>query len=101
MFFTLCLFAQSDSVAYLNSQSGGWVFRRRRVLLREIKVPNRGVVVCANAELELPGDAESGGRGRGLGLRGRIHQQQMKRRLGDAEGAGEEGCLRGRRYSRY
>lgn len=30
-----------------------------------------------------------------------IHQQQMRWRFGDAEGAGEEGCLRGRRYSRY
>lgn len=34
-------------------------------------------------------------------LWGRIQQQQMKWRLGDAEGAVEEGCLRGRRYHGY
>lgn len=68
---------------------------------REIKIPNRGVVVFCYAVLKLPGDVRSGGKERvrkgKLGLRGRIHQRQRKGRLGDADGAGEEGCLRGRR----
>lgn len=62
----------------------------RRVWLKDTKQS------CGNAELRLPGGAGEWRNGEKIGIeRERIHQQQMKRRLGAAEGAGEEGCLAG------